>query len=493
MKKLIGPHSGSKGGSPRMEKRKAQQERRKQNKYPHRLSRKGYAGLEEELANEIDDEEIDRATLWIKGRQSKNGNFKDEETKKTAEKIAALKKRVATGELSIEGSDDILTLALGSPEHGGRVRGVRGQMNPSTYFNLPKRRKQSLEATVRVSVQKILLEEKEKKVEDAREKIIEEAKEKIVAEERAFWAVKFAELEAKINATEDGNYVNRVDGKAIRGAFDVIEKRALQRKKKGTKVVKGVPLEVAPCSKVRSELTNIVENEDVDCALAKDVKETREENAVPNDIKEPHDEEEEQYVDLTFVDPLKKSPGDELGCKLAVGYVENIVAYATVMECDDPSQTIHGAPLGDGNKRVSIYTALDEKAKVPFPVKDEIETVKQAMGSWVAWPKELIITSPVKKVVMANAEKKRKKKVDIDEQDSEVQFSLAAMAPTLPESLKMLCMWGESSFRDGHTINFIMEPEVFGYSRKTFILGSDVRRLASMREVSGNCIAVYQR
>ncbi|PRQ37372.1 putative Ulp1 protease family catalytic domain, transposase, Tnp1/En/Spm [Rosa chinensis] len=222
---------------------------------------------------------------------------------------------------------------------------------------------------------------------------------------------------------------------------------------------------------------------DVDSALAKDVKETREENPVPNDIKEPHDEEEEEYVDLTLVDPPKKSPGNELGCKLALGYVENIVAYATVMECDDPSQTIHGAPLGDGNKRVSIYTALDEKAKVPFPVKDEIETVKQAMGSWVAWPKDLIIPSPVK----------RKKKVDMDEQDSEVQFSLAAMAPTLPESLKMLCMWGESAFRDGHTINFIMEPEVFGYSRKTFILGSDVRRLASMREVSGNCIAVYQR
>ncbi|XP_062021061.1 uncharacterized protein LOC133737549 [Rosa rugosa] len=375
------------------------------------------------LANEIDDEEIDRATLWIKGRQSKNGNFKDEETKKTAEKIDALKKRVATGELSIEGSDDILTLALGTPEHGGRVRGVGGQMNPSTYFNLPKRRKQSLEATVRVSVQKIMLEEKEKIVEDAREKIIEEAKEKIVAEERAFWAVKFAELEAKINATQDGNCatpqthvsgqgscsrtadqiaheqakarleeedVNRVDGKAIRGAFDVIEKRALQRKKKGTKVVKGVPLEVAPCSKVRSELTNIVENVDVDSTLAKDVKETREQNSIPNDIKEPHDEEEEEYVDLTL------SPGDELGCQLALGYVENIVAYATVMECDDPSQTIHGAPLGDGNKRVSIYTALDEKPKVPFPVKDEIETVKQAMGSWVAWPKDLIITSPVK-------------------------------------------------------------------------------------------------
>lgn len=63
------------------------------------------------------------------------------------------------------------------------------------------------------------------------------------------------------------------------------------------------------------------------------------------------------------------------------------------MECDDPSQTVHGVPLGDNNMRVSVYCALDEKALVPFPVEDEIQTVKQAMGSWVAWPKDLIVMS----------------------------------------------------------------------------------------------------
>jgi hypothetical protein len=82
---------------------------------------------------------------------------------------------------------------------------------------------------------------------------------------------------------------------------------------------------------------------------------------------------------------------------------------------------------------------------------------------------------------------------DIEEEDSEFQFSLASMAPTLPDSLKMLCMWGEDKFKGGRTISFYMEPKVFGYSRKSFIIGSDVRRLASMREVTGNCISVYQR
>ncbi|KAM5580900.1 hypothetical protein ABKV19_010223 [Rosa sericea] len=310
-----------------LEKRAAQQERRKKNLYPHRLSRKGYAGLEEELANEMGDEDIDRATLWIKGRQSKDGSFKDEETKKKAEKIDALKKRVATGELSIEGSDDVLTLALGTPEHGGRVRGVGGCVTPSTYFHLPKRRKESIEATVRVSVQKIMLEEKQKIVEEAREKIIEEAKEKLVADERAFWATKFAELEAKIIAKEDGNCdtpkphvsgqgscshtidetaqeqlpkgaleeeMNHVDGKAIHEALDMIENRVMQSKRKGSKVMKGGPLDVSPCSKDPNQLKNMVQ------------KETLEENVSPNDIQVPQHVEGAEYVDLTLLDSSKK-------------------------------------------------------------------------------------------------------------------------------------------------------------------------------------------
>ena len=85
------------------------------------------------------------------------------------------------------------------------------------------------------------------------------------------------------------------------------------------------------------------------------------------------------------------------------------------------------------------------------------------------------------------------------DEDSEVQFSLQKLAPTLPASLKitaslkMLCLWGEEAFKNGRTINFDMEPEVFGNVRKTYIMGTNVRRLASMREVTGNCIVLYQR
>ncbi|KAM5552517.1 hypothetical protein ABKV19_027060, partial [Rosa sericea] len=412
-----------------LEKRREQQERRSLNKYPHRMSRKGYAGLEAELAAGMSDhEEVDRATLWIKGRQTKDGSFKDEESKKTAEKIANLKKKLASGELSAEGTNDVLTLALGTPEHGGRVRGIGGFVTPTTYFHLPKRRKESIEATVRVSVQKILLEEREKIVEEAREKILEEAREKIIkeakeqilADERAMWEAKFAELEAKVNGKEGvtiqphasaqgscsrtadeiaqetdkaplEEVANNVDGTKIRRVFEAMENKTLMHKRKGTKVVKEGRLDKRPCSKGGNEFPKLVEKVVVN---RDEVNEAVEDKL--NLTKESENEEGAEYVDLTMRAPTSKSKVAEVECKLAIDSVEHIVACATVMACEDPSQLVHGTPLGDGNVRVSIYAALEEKAKVPFPVKDEIETVKQAMGSWVAWPKHLVIKSHAK-------------------------------------------------------------------------------------------------
>lgn len=38
-----------------------------------------------------------------------------------------------------EGASDILTLALGTPEHSGRIRGLGLGPTPTTYFKLPRR------------------------------------------------------------------------------------------------------------------------------------------------------------------------------------------------------------------------------------------------------------------------------------------------------------------------------------------------------------------
>nr|GMD45983.1 putative transposase, Ptta/En/Spm, plant [Ipomoea batatas] len=65
-----------------------QKERRKQNLYPHRIARKGYARLASELSTELcDGEEVNRAILWKKGRMSKQGEIQGDVLKATLSKI----------------------------------------------------------------------------------------------------------------------------------------------------------------------------------------------------------------------------------------------------------------------------------------------------------------------------------------------------------------------------------------------------------------------
>lgn len=82
-------------------------------------------------------------------------------------------------------------------------------------------------------------------------------------------------------------------------------------------------------------------------------------------------------------------------CKLALGSINNIVAIASIVEVDIEcsNQTIHCVPLGDKNVRVSILRPLVPEAKLPFPIKDDIVTVKDAVGTFIAWPRDLIVQS----------------------------------------------------------------------------------------------------
>ncbi|BBN70410.1 hypothetical protein Prudu_1469S000200 [Prunus dulcis] len=106
--------------------------------YNHRLSRKGYAGLEDQLEETMPGVEIDRSTLWKRARQDKHGNIPDPKVAEKAKLIDELQKQVSEGKVSVYGSNDVLTMALG-PEHPGRVRGVGSgisQGSISIYPNL---------------------------------------------------------------------------------------------------------------------------------------------------------------------------------------------------------------------------------------------------------------------------------------------------------------------------------------------------------------------
>ncbi|XP_008222897.1 PREDICTED: uncharacterized protein LOC103322750 [Prunus mume] len=138
-------------------------ESREKLEYNHRLSRKGYAGLEDQLEETMPGVEIDRSTLWKKARQDKHGNIPDPKVAEKAKLIDELQKQVAEGSLSVTGSNDVLTLALG-PEHPGRVRGVGAGISPRQFFNLPRQQRVKFADQLKESV-RIVLQEETKKME----------------------------------------------------------------------------------------------------------------------------------------------------------------------------------------------------------------------------------------------------------------------------------------------------------------------------------------
>ncbi|KAL0546636.1 hypothetical protein IC582_016548 [Cucumis melo] len=109
------------------EKRKLQQDRRSKNKYNHRISRKGYANLKEEMKDGSNEVYVDRAKLWKKARVNKQ-SFHDEISMNTD-----------SSSVNRHCSNDVLTQALGTKEHNGRVRGVGGYVTPTTYFHSVKK------------------------------------------------------------------------------------------------------------------------------------------------------------------------------------------------------------------------------------------------------------------------------------------------------------------------------------------------------------------
>ncbi|KAI5350837.1 hypothetical protein L3X38_003728 [Prunus dulcis] len=139
--------------------------------YNHRLSRKGYAGLEDQLEETMPGVEIDRSTLWKRARQDKHGNIPDPKVAEKAKLIDELQKQVSEGKVSVSGSNDMLTMALG-PEHPGRVRGVGAGISLRQYFNLPKPQRISFDDRLKDSLRVLLQEENKKMEAKAREEAL---------------------------------------------------------------------------------------------------------------------------------------------------------------------------------------------------------------------------------------------------------------------------------------------------------------------------------
>ncbi|WVY93816.1 hypothetical protein V8G54_032904 [Vigna mungo] len=114
-------------------KRKAAQEIAKKNLYPHRLSREGYEKLEQKMMKEASASNpsgaSDTSTIirpprydtWKRARQRPSGEYTSKEVASIASRIDELVEQSTQGTFIPEGREDILAVAIGRPEHSGRV------------------------------------------------------------------------------------------------------------------------------------------------------------------------------------------------------------------------------------------------------------------------------------------------------------------------------------------------------------------------------------
>ncbi|KAI5338554.1 hypothetical protein L3X38_017825 [Prunus dulcis] len=150
-----------------------QSQRREKCEYNHRLSRKGYVGLEDQLEETMPTKEIDRSLLWKKARADKQGNIPNPKVAEKVKLIDDLKKQVPEGTLTVSGSNDVLTLALGTPEHGGKVRGVGARVSPTQFFNLPRQHRVKFADKLEESVMEAVREETKKMEARAKQSVLE--------------------------------------------------------------------------------------------------------------------------------------------------------------------------------------------------------------------------------------------------------------------------------------------------------------------------------
>ncbi|XP_062014615.1 uncharacterized protein LOC133731201 [Rosa rugosa] len=340
--------------------------------YDHRMSRKGYANLEEKLVSRFlkmelgTEADIDRAILWKKGRVYKDGNYLSETTKQRVEKIDALTKDVREGIVSAVSRNDILTQALETPEQSGSVRGAGQFVTHKVYFNTsrykPATKTQLLEQQLELIKNQInmftLLLDPEK---------LDPVKLNMMRD-----------MFRSNNGSEKASCsVDKEKNKSSKEEVSKVASEKENEKKATAKKVQKMddtppPIDSSRESKKAKQ-------------LYKGGLMMRQRGALEDD--NVITSTEKAYIPIETTNVVKKGKK----CKLVVDTKDNIVAMGTVIMLDGP---IHGVPLGAENIRISVDVPIKEDAKLPIPnVSAEIFTVKQATGTHAAWPRHHVLMS----------------------------------------------------------------------------------------------------
>ncbi|GMP37176.1 hypothetical protein CsSME_00008985 [Camellia sinensis var. sinensis] len=251
-----------------------------------------------------------------------------------AARIDELTKQKSDGSLKTEGCNDILTMALGTPESSSRVRGVGNSVTPSTYFHLPRRGNQS---------------HWEKKCNDLEAVVVQ-------------LQTRLSAVEQQIPYTPESEHVS---SNILRSGYEGNFQPDFLLTENRVRTKDDIPPQALTQKIIKVKCSNTLKsggrgNFQHDSLLAENMVRTKD--------------------DIPSQDP-KQNKRKGKPCKLAIGSIENIVAHGTVYERIEHNEAIHTVPLGESNVQ----------APLPIPIPDEMFIVGEAMGFFVAWPKNLVL------------------------------------------------------------------------------------------------------
>ncbi|XP_074342737.1 uncharacterized protein LOC141680400 [Apium graveolens] len=184
----------------------------------------------------------------------------------------------------------------------------------------------------------------------------------------------------------------------------------------------------------------------------------------------------------------KKGPQS---CELALDCIENKVAFGTVFDDhEEMNVSVHGVPLKPGHVRVSVDGHIQPEASVPVPIPGEIEVVRQAVGSHVAWPRELIIYPTVAKKKKEVLQGQSKRKYELQKlQDDYRKMKLNKNAPKQYKVLyKHAAVFMKAT---GESIPISCDSDVFGTEKIIYILHENVKALLEFDMIGQAAISAY--
>ncbi|XP_074283488.1 uncharacterized protein LOC141608036 [Silene latifolia] len=169
------------------------------------------------------------------------------------------------------------------------------------------------------------------------------------------------------------------------------------------------------------------------------------------------------------------------------------VAEATVYPNEDDTELVHGTPLLVGNVRVSIDKVLEGTAPLPVPT-EFLERVADAAGSFVQWPKELIVIGDKESLSITPSAPKKQKQTSKGStirptSEPKIDDYISAIGPECKKLHDLLSLM----VLEAKIFDVVLPSKVFFFEtdKTIFVTEEDINQLLRMAFLNVSCIQLF--